>query len=202
MPKTLSKLISYLFYPILIPLYVTGYFFFQTGYLFEKGQIINTFRTVVMLGFFFPILFYLFLRSKKYCDSIFLNSVEERKIPVLLNMALLVLIVIRFSNVQDLMPLKLFFMGLFTAHIFVLFLLYLDRKVSLHLVYLTVSLVFTGMIGFEYGLAVRPVLIAGILIAGLVATARLSLHAHRADELYFAVLIGIVSQLSMLFMWK
>jgi len=201
MSKTFAKLISYLFYPILIPMYVIGFFFYQTYFLFDKEQIINVSRLVLMLGFFFPVLFYLFLKNRKYCDSIFLNSVEQRKIPVLLNMALLVLIIIRFTGVQDLLPLKIFFTGLFTAHVFVLILLYLDKKISLHLVYLTVALVFIGMFGIQYSLSVRLVFVCGVLITGLVASSRLRLNAHNQEEIYLGVLIGAISQLSMLYLW-
>jgi len=201
MSKTFAKLISYLFYPILIPMYVIGFFFYQTYFLFDKEQIINVSRLVLMLGFFFPVLFYLFLKNRKYCDSIFLNSIEQRKIPVLLNMALLVLIIIRFTGVQDLLPLKIFFTGLFTAHVFVLVLLYLDKKISLHLVYLTVALVFIGMFGIQYSLSVRLVFVCGVLITGLVASSRLLLGAHNQEEVYLGVLIGVISQLSMLYFW-
>ncbi len=201
MSKTFAKLISYLFYPILIPMYVIGFFFYQTYFLFDKEQIINVSRLVLMLGFFFPVLFYLFLKNRKYCDSIFLNSIEQRKIPVLLNMALLVLIIIRFTGVQDLLPLKIFFTGLFTAHVFVLILLYLDKKISLHLVYLTVALVFIGMFGIQYSLSVRLVFVCGVLITGLVASSRLLLGAHNQEEVYLGVLIGVISQLSMLYFW-
>lgn len=201
MSKTFAKLISYLFYPILIPMYVIGFFFYQTYFLFDKEQIINVSRLVLMLGFFFPVLFYLFLKNRKYCDSIFLNSIEQRKIPVLLNMALLVLIIIRFTGVQDLLPLKLFFTGLFTAHVFVLILLYLDKKISLHLVYLTVALVFIGMFGIQYSLSVRLVFVCGVLITGLVASSRLRLNAHNQEEVYLGILIGAISQLSMLYLW-
>ncbi|MDP2059000.1 MAG: hypothetical protein U1C58_00390 [Flavobacteriaceae bacterium] len=201
MSKTFAKLISYLFYPILIPMYVIVFFFYQTYFLFDKEQIINVSRLVLMLGFFFPVLFYLFLKNRKYCDSIFLNSIEQRKIPVLLNMALLVLIIIRFTGVQDLLPLKIFFTGLFTAHVFVLILLYLDKKISLHLVYLTVALVFIGMFGIQYSLSVRLVFVCGVLITGLVASSRLRLNAHNQEEVYLGVLIGTISQLSMLYLW-
>lgn len=201
MSITFAKLISYLFYPILIPMYVIGFFFYQTYFLFDKEQIINVSRLVLMLGFFFPVLFYLFLKNRKYCDSIFLDTVEQRKIPVLLNMALLVLIIIRFTGVQDLLPLKLFFTGLFTAHVFVLILLYLDKKISLHLVYLTVALVFIGMFGIQYSLPVRLVFVCGVLITGLVASSRLRLNAHSQEEVYLGVLIGAISQLSMLYLW-
>ncbi len=201
MSKSLAKIISYLFYPILVPLYVTGFFFYQTYYLFDKEQIINVFRLILMLGLFFPVLFYLFLKNRKYCDSIFLDTVEQRKIPVLLNMALLVLIIIRITGFQDLLPLKLFFTGLFTAHIFVLILLYLDKKISLHLVYLTVALVFIGMFGIRYSLPVRLVFVGGVLITGLVASSRLRLSAHNPEEVYLGVLIGAVAQLSMLYFW-
>lgn len=201
MSKTFAKLISYLFYPILIPMYVIGFFFYQTYFLFDKEQIINVSRLVLMLGFFFPVLFYLFLKNRKYCDSIFLNSIEQRKIPVLLNMALLVLIIIRFTGVSDLLPLKIFFTGLFTAHVFVLILLYLDKKISLHLVYLTVALVFIGMFGIQYSLSVRLVFVCGVLITGLVASSRLLLGAHNQEEVYLGVLIGVISQLSMLYFW-
>ncbi len=201
MSKTFAKLISYLFYPILIPMYVIVFFFYQTYFLFDKEQIINVSRLVLMLGFFFPVLFYLFLKNRKYCDSIFLNSIEQRKIPVLLNMALLVLIIIRFTGVQDLLPLKIFFTGLFTAHVFVLILLYLDIKISLHLVYLAVALVFIGMFGIQYSLSVRLVFVCGVLITGLVASSRLRLNAHNQEEVYLGVLIGVISQLSMLYLW-
>lgn len=201
MSKSLAKVISYLFYPILIPLYVIGFFFYQTHYLFDEEQIINAFRLVLMLGFFFPVLFYLFLKNRKYCDSIFLDTVEQRKIPVLLNMALLVLIIIRFTGIQDLLPLKLFFTGLFTAHIFVLILLYLDKKISLHLVYLTVALVFIGMFGIRYSLPIRLAFVGGILIVGLVASSRLRLNAHNQEEVYLGVLIGVIAQMSMLYFW-
>jgi len=201
MSKSLAKVISYLFYPILIPIYVTGFFFYQTYFLFDKEQMINTFRLVLMLDFFFPVLFYFFLKNRKYCDSIFFDTAEQRKIPVLLYMALLVLIIIRFTGIPDLLPLKMFFTGLFTAHIFVLILLYLDKKISLHLVYLTVALVFIGMFDIQYRLPVRLTFMGGILIAGLVASSRLRLNAHNQEEVYLGVLIGAISQLSMLYFW-
>ena len=87
--KIISNIISYLFHPVLIPLLVTGCYFYST-FKFQNEIVLKyTILQVFVMTFILPILLYFILKSTKTLkSSIMINDLKERKIPIVFNILL------------------------------------------------------------------------------------------------------------------
>ena len=94
-----------------------------------------------------------------------------------------------------------FFVGLLTASIAILVLLFIKFKTSIHLLGMGSLLLF--FIGLSIHFEINITLAIGLLtlLSGLVATSRLYLKAHTVPELLIGFIIGACSQLFLFKFW-
>ncbi len=189
-----SKFISYFFHPINFPIIGTILFFlFIPKFIFKPQEYLII--AVIFIGtYIFPILLLWLLKRFEMIKSYHMETIEERKFPILLFISIAFIIGnwIYKSTIVDI--LALFFFGYGLSLIFITLFLYLKIKISLH------TLGVSGLIGFLiyfshfYKINVIVLLSALFVLAGLVASARLKLHAHQLNEVLLGGIIGIVAQ--------
>jgi membrane-associated phospholipid phosphatase len=188
----LANIISYLFHPLLMPVYVLILFFNVNIYYstvipdYSKIRIIGL---VFITTFLFPLLINLILKRKGFLSSLFLNIREERLLPFIVTA---VFYYMTYQLFRQLYLPDFYNLYLLGATILILIVLIINFywKISLHM------LAIGGMTGIFMGLAIRlgviiPYLIISIIfISGLIGFSRLKLNAHKPGEVYGGYLIG------------
>ena len=196
----LLRIISYIFHPIFIPLFGTITYFALAPYssLEQKnGTILPIFILTVVI----PIIFFFILRNLKLITSIFVPSIKERIYPMLISSGIYFIILYKIIPQNYINEVYYFFIGLLTAAIAILVLLFLKFKASLHLLGMGSILLF--LIGLSIHFEINITIAIGLvtLLSGLVTSSRLYLKAHTIPELILGFLIGASSQLYLFKFW-
>ena len=189
-----AKFISYLFHPITFP--IVGafiYFLLVPNFIFKQQE--YQFLIVIFIGtYIFPIALLALMKSFKMISSYNIDSIDERKFPILLFISIAYIIAnwLHSSGIVDI--LSLLFYGYTIGLVFAYILLYFKFKISLH------TSAIAGLIGFLicfshfYNQNVLFILIAMVLLAGLIGSSRLKLKAHSMKEVFLGFVLGVLTQ--------
>jgi hypothetical protein len=202
MKKTIALFISYVFHPLFVPFYGLLIFLKSTTFLLDFNLQYQIGKLVLMLTVLFPIVLFLFVKNRKLADDVFLTKTEQRKIPLLFNLALLSLLIFRLYIFPELIELRMFFYGLLLSNLLTFILLFLKIKVSLHTLYL--SNVFFYLLSFSIftQAEARTWLVLSLLTIGLVGSCRMYLKAHKFDEIAWGFVLPFVTHLALYYFWK
>lgn len=192
---------SYLFHPIFIPLLGTFlYLLLNDNYWTIEQSYLLLFQ-IVIITIFLPMAFFYLLKTFGKVDTIMLSDVNQRKIPLLLQMALTAVLITQSITVDRFPELFFFFFaGLITTFIaFVL--LYFKVKASIHMIgisaltYFIIGLSVHNQVNIIYTIATL------FLFTGIIASSRLYMKAHNLRELVIGYLIGMLPQLGVWYLW-
>ncbi len=192
--------ISILFHPVFMPLLMSLAIYKLSPASFssyQPKQLGLLFISIGISTLFFPLFTILLLKPLGFISSYHLEQARERTIPLLATMIFYFWISHVFNNIAGggvPLPLKVLLLGnfwgiigIFIANIFV--------KVSMH------TAAAGGMIGIMIVMlflsatnALIP-LVATIILAGVVGSARLALGAHQRGDVWLGYLLGIVAQI-------
>ncbi len=199
--KQLFLLISYIFHPLFVPLAGTvAYFLVTPKYTpleIQSGNILPVFILTIII----PIISFFILKNLGVVSSIFLMTNRERIFPLIINIALLLMILIKVIPNNYTAELYYFFVGLVAATASSLLLLFLNFKNSLHLVGMGSFLMFLINLSIHFEINIIMAISSFTLFTGLVATARLYLDAHSRAEVMIGLIIGLSSQLLTVKFW-
>ncbi len=195
MLKKVLPIFSYFFHPLFIPLLaIVLYFLVSTTSLTASEQLL-VYTQGIIFTIILPVLCFLFLKSINKIDSIMLPIVSQRKIPLLIQ-AILFLVLITQGNMFVYIPgLYYFFLGCFISTLLALLLVLIDVKASLHMV--GVSSLVAFCIAMSVYTQRNLLLEISILffLNGLVGTSRLYMKAHTPKELLAGFFVGFIPQL-------
>jgi hypothetical protein len=195
------KFVSYLFHPVFIPVAGTlAYFIITPKYSpleLQSGNILPIFILTVII----PIISYLILRNMGLVHSIFLQQLAERKIPLAINMALLLMIILKVIPNNYTVELYYYFVGLLAANAACLLLVFLGFKASLHLIGIGSFFMFLISLSIHFEINIIIAISFVTVLIGLIASSRLFLHAHSRGEVVIGLMIGLISQLLTLKFW-
>ena len=196
--KILAKIISYIFHPLFIPVYL-AYFIMQVR-SYEFAGLDDWNRTLKLLIFivscsFVPLVSVLLLRGLNFIDSIFLKTKKDRIIPYVICMTFYFAVWYFFKINHEIKDLVSLTMAMFNASVFG-FLVNLFMKVSMHAIAVGVMCTFIALMAFADTISYSFYLSIAILISGVVCTSRLIVSDHRPKEIYYGFLIGVFSQLA------
>lgn len=199
--KKILPIFSYLFHPLFVPLYGTLYYFFVTKDYFYTTQIYVTLIQVVIITLFLPITSYYLFRSLGIVTSFTEASLQERRIPIL-TQGILLLLLVKFSLSKEVTTeLFYFFLGGLISTVIVLLALLVKFKASLHMIGVCAFTTFLYGLGTYYQLRFDYLLALSIICVGLVASSRLYMKAHTYLELIIGSLIGIAPQVFLFNYW-
>jgi hypothetical protein len=195
--KLFAHLLSYIFHPIFIPLYVVAFLvFIHPSYFsgFSMAAKKQTLLIVFINAVAFPLLAVVLLKGVGFIQSIFLKTQRDRIIPYMACGIFFFWTYLVFKNQTNYPPiLSSFLLGVFLASSAAL-LANIYFKISMHAVGVG------GLFGIFFiimksntMLMTWPLCIA-IGIAGLVCTARLVISDHSTKEIYIGLLAGMLSQ--------
>lgn len=198
----LARIISFVFHPLLLATYLFGVFafFFPRG--FEPINEESSWRFIaVMFGFtfVFPSLVIAMFKSMGLIDSITMNSRRERILPFILITIIYIVATAMFfaQNEVNLNDNFLKFLLIIDLLVVISTIVTLIFKVSVH------SIAVWGFIGILFSLntvldngALYYPLLAAIVVAGIVMSARLKLNVHSLTEVFTGAAIGLVTSIA------
>jgi len=190
--NTFARITSYLFHPLLMPLYATALLLNTNNYLsytitpsVQKIIYLIVFTTTYLL----PSLTAMLLLQKGKIESLQMEHPRERSIPFLVTA---VFYVACFYLLQKIPMFRVVGYAILGAAltIFISFLINLKWKISIHMVgiggLMGLLFVFTEQMHFNF---LIPITIVAI-VAGALGTARLQMSAHVPSQIYAGFMMG------------
>jgi lipid-A-disaccharide synthase-like uncharacterized protein len=163
--------------------------------------IINVFITTII----FPLVSVAMLKLLGFIQSVHMEDRMERVGPMIITGIFYIWLYLNIKN-NDLVPdaFSYFVLGC-TIALFLAFFINIFSKVSLHAVgiggfvaaiaVMYASFSYTTFSVASWTIAMRMLVVLAIVAAGMVCTSRLLLGAHRAEDVYGGLTIGVTSQL-------
>ena len=192
-----ANIVSVVFHPLFIPLYVTYLLVFIHPLLFAGFTSVAKWRLVATIFVnlaLFPALTVFLCWRLKFVDSIKMNTTKERIIPLAATMIFYFWGWYVLRNLNEVPGLfKQFLLGCFIT-IIGGWIANIYYKVSLHALGMggLVAFIAIMVFGFEGGSGLY--LAATLLVAGLVCSARLALSSHKPFDVYSGFFIGFLAQ--------
>jgi hypothetical protein len=187
------KLISTILHPIVIPTIGVMLYFLLIPNSLLQNQKLTILSLVFGVSYIIPLLILIFLKKTRIIKSYQPKSIRERKIPIALMTIVFYLFGNSLSSIANLRDLGLLFyatsLSLFLSYI----LFYFKIKASIHLLSLGISVGFFMVLSIVYTQSFAIVIVIIILLAGLIASARLHLKAHTPKDIYVGFFIGTVT---------
>jgi len=195
----IAKVISYVFHPLFIPLYVTYYLVFVNHAYFagfgEKAKTWVMLRVLLNMVFF-PLFTVMLLKALGFIDSIFLKNQRDRIVPYMASGVFFFWMYLVFRNQPEIPKiLTSFTFGVFLASSIAL-IANVYFKISMHAVGCG------GMLGLmivvlNHNVSAPfsvPFMIA-VVITGIVCTSRLIVSDHTQRDIYMGLFFGFISQI-------
>ena len=191
----LFKFISYVFHPLLLSFIGTFFYLFLSPKHIIKQQEYIILIVVFISTYILPIFFLALLKKMNLIKSYQLESIDERKFPILFFILLSFMIGKILLNIQIVDLLAFSFFGVAIALCTTYLFFSLNTKTSLHTLGIGGIIGFVIVMSYEYQLNFNLIIAILILLGGLIAVSRLMLKAHKPKEVYIGFLLGITSQL-------
>ena len=198
MESKISKLISLLFQPLLMPslallimLQMPVYF----AVVLPKEAKWILLGIVFFTTFFLPVTFILFMVRRGMVRSLYIDSREERTVPYGITVVFFILAYYLLKQLE-LSPVYSYFMIGAILLIIVVFLINFFWKISSHMAAVGAL---TGLaIGLSYylGMFFINLIVVALFISGLVGYSRLRLHAHTPAQVDAGFLLGALLEAS------
>lgn len=195
----LIKIFSYLFHPLFMPLAGVLLYFNITPKFIPRPFLYAKLMAVVILTVIVPVLFYFMLRNLGKIDSIFVEDVRQRRIPLFFQIVLTVLIVSVVLKGYEFPELYYFFIGILITACIAFIGALLKFKISLHMIGLGGVLAFLIVLSNYYESNLLTLIAALIAISGIVASSRLQSKAHTMTEVSLGFALGVLSQIGVFY---
>lgn len=199
--RAFYKVISHVFHPLFVPIIGTLIYFRitpkYTPLELQSGNILPIFILTVII----PIICFFILKNVGLVSSIFMPSIKERKYPLYISIALLLMVFLKVIPSNYIIELNYYFLGLISASLMALLLLFANFKSSIHMMGMGSLLMFLVNLSVHFEINLTLGISILTLATGLVATSRLYLKAHTRPELFIGFIIGFLSQLLTIKFW-
>jgi hypothetical protein len=193
--------ISYILHPVLMPL-LGAIIYFSIAPRFIPSEIIKAkIFALIILTILIPFVLFFLLKNTGIITSIHLENVKQRKIPLLLQSILLIVVIKMVIDVYHYPELYFFFLGILFSSLSAIFMVLFNIKASLHMIGVSGIAMFTIALSIHFGLNLTILIAILMIFNGLVATSRLHCKAHSNLELILGFLIGIIPQLTLANFW-
>lgn len=211
--KIIANIISYIFHPLFILVYIMGLALMFNPYMFqiadEKAKVtfyIYSIMSIVVM----PLVVIVILKQVDIIKTWSMENRMERIGPLLIVGVLYLWLFINYKNTSSVPVIFTIFLLGSVISVFVSFFINNFTKISLHTVgmggmvaaiiilrfslnyeTLSLNLPFFG----SYQINSYFVLLFSIILAGLVGTFRLYLGSHTKDQVYFGYIVGFLAQI-------
>ncbi len=196
MVRIVAKIISYIFHPLFIPVYLSWLIVKTQSYLFgaftewEKTIFIARFAVIYIM---FPLVSVLLMKALGFISSIHLKKQRDRIIPYVVCMIYYWWMWYVLHNQPEYPKLYVVLsLAIFLASIGGL-MANMNMKVSMHAIAAGVMAAFVMLLGFSQDIDFGIYIAISILVTGIICTSRLIDSDHTTKEIYWGLFIGIVS---------
>lgn len=196
-----QKIVSFVFHPIIMPLLGVLFYFSKTPRFMPRTIMEPKIFSISILTLILPVMLYFLLKTIKVVDSIYLNTPQERVVPLAIHSAILFLIIYRVLPSTEIEELYYFFVGILCSTLACLFLALLKFKASIHMIAAAGFFMFAVALGIHFKININGTIALMSIITGAIATSRLHLKAHTGAELAIGFFIGLIPQLIVLNFW-
>lgn len=202
--KLFAKIISYVFHPVFVPVYLVLFMAYVHPYLFAGFAPWDKTRVVLMallMFSFFPVVTVLLLKALNFINSIFLKTQKDRIIPLVACGVWYFWITYIWWNSNKIegsfaIPKEgvRLALAVFIASWLAL-MANIKMKISLHAISMGVMLTFIFLLAFSQSLNFGIYISVALLIAGLVCSSRFMVSDHSQKEVYLGLALGVLSML-------
>lgn len=194
--KRIANIISYIFHPVFVPVYVVYFLLFTAPFLFVdfgKQQKVMMLAHAILLYTFFPLITVLLLKVLNFISSIKLKTQKDRIIPFIASGIWYFWVWYVWRNMpQYPREATVFAMAVFLASsIGLISNIYI--KISMHAIAIGTALAFLCLLAMSYAVNLSAYLSIAFLIGGLVCTSRLILGEHVTKEVYLGLASGLAA---------
>ena len=198
--KILSKILSYLFHPLLMTTWFT-FLLLHTNPFSFAGLASGVVIAVVFINtFMFPAISILLMRKLGFIEDLEMPDHKQRIIPLVASIIFYVWAYLATRKLNFPYMMGVFMMGVLVS-LFASFVINVFYKVSLHMVGVSGVLTAIMLLVFVSPSDLSYYFLAMILLTGAVASARLYLGAHTIKEVYVGFLVGMFGQVFGLFLF-
>ena len=195
-----AKLISYLFHPVFMPLVMAGVLYLVSPNSFTgipQRELLTWAEIIFYNTIFIPLVAILLMKALGFVKSFRMETAKERIIPLMATMIFYFWVSQVFDRRSDVvvpLVLKVLLLGNLWG-IIILFLVNIFTKISMHtasaggMIGILIVLFITGHVNIAI-----PFCIA-LLLAGMIGSARMILHAHERGDIWLGYIIGILVQI-------
>ena len=195
------KLSNYLLHPIWMPLLGSILYFYLSPRYFSTALINTQLIAIGIMTVLIPLIFFFMLKNLGIARSIFLSTANERRLPLLFFILLVILLMRVILSRFDIPELYYFFAGILMASIANLILVLFGQKISLHMVGVAGVLMFVIGLSIHYTKNYLFLIALLLVVNGITASSRLDIKAHTKTEIAVGFFVGLVPQLILLPLW-
>jgi len=154
---------------------------------------------VFLSTYILPLFLLVVLKQFKLIKNYHLESIKERKYPVIFFIILSFMVgkMLIKTQIVDLLAFSFFGIALGLSITYLLF--KFNLKTSLHTLGIGGILGFVIVLSYHYQLNFNLLIACLFILSGLIALSRLKLEAHIPKEIYFGFLIGFLTQIGSYF---
>lgn len=199
METKFAKGISYLFHPLLMPLYGTLLVFYinlDSYFIIPISLKLFVISMILNSTFFMPVLGSMLMLRNGYVKSLTLTEKEERRIPFLLTAVFYLLNFYILNKFEVMSSLKFFLLGSCVAIVASVIVSFF-WKISVHMIGIGGIVGVLVGLSFRLGLDLYYLIIPAVLVTGIIGFARLKLNAHSPAQVYVGFLLGLFSELGL-----
>jgi len=209
--KTTAQVISYVFHPAFVPVYVVLFSAYVHPYLFigiPPERKLQAVLMAVLMFTFFPLVTVGLLKALGFIKSVYLKEQKDRIIPLVACGVYYFWIAYIWWNNNKIddgfyIPPQLVYFAMATfIGSWLALMINIKIKISLHSIAMGVMIAFLVRLAFTGNLNFGIWISVALLLTGLVCTARFIASDHRPVEIYGGLLAGIVSMLAAEFIGK
>jgi|SRR5690348_470785 len=196
--RGVAKVISYIFHPLFVPVYIAWFLLTVQPYLFSSGtpsqKMLKLLQFFIMYSFF-PLVTVLLAKALGFLSSVYLRTQKDRVIPYIACGIYYFWMAYVLRHLPDMSrEVVQLSIAIFVASSVGL-IANIYMKVSMHAMSMGILVIFILMLASIQGENFNLYIAASILLAGIVCTSRLIVSDHSSREIYVGLMIGAFSQL-------
>lgn len=194
--KAPAHIISYIFHPVFVPVYITAWLVYVHPYFFAGFSAFDRSRTLIMaimMYSFFPLVTVGLLKALKFIDSVYLHTTKERIIPLAACGIWYFWIWNVWRNLPDYPEAAVTLSRAIMLSVFLAWLGNIIMKVSLHAISMGAMLGYFIWLGLLGGFPMGLYIAIALLVTGLVLTSRFLVSDHTEKEIYGGLSLGLLS---------
>lgn len=192
---------SYLLHPLLMPLLGCLLYYIITPRFVEADLIQTKLFAVAIITVLIPLVTFFLLKNLRLVNSIHLREVGERKIPLMIQCILLLLVIKMVFDPYNSPELYYFFVGVLFSGISALMMVFFKFKVSLHQMAVAGVTMFVIALSIHFQVNMLLWISFFFICNGWVASSRLESESHNYLELITGFFLGVLPQIMLLNLW-